>query len=116
VTRDKGPKGGGKEPHFQEAISRDLLLAEVWAWARWIGVADRLREVHIRPMKRKWGSVSPHGRLTLNVDLLAQPPNLRREVIVHELVHLKLNRGTHGRLFRALVKAYLAQGSPESPA
>lgn len=105
-----------REPTLQEAISRDLLLAEVWAWARRIGVADRLKEVHIRPMKRKWGSVSSRGRLTLNADLVALPPNRRREVIVHELVHLKLNRGTHGRLFRALVKAYLAQGSLENPA
>lgn len=105
----------GRESPFQEAICRDLLLAEVWVWARRIGVADRLKEVHIRPMKRKWGSVSSRGRLTLNAELLALPPNLRREVIVHELVHLKLNRGTHGRLFWALVKAYLAQGTAESP-
>ncbi len=108
--------GKGSGSPFQEAISRDLLLAEVWAWARRIGVADRLKEVHIRPMKRKWGSVSSRGRLTLNADLIALPPSFRREVIVHELVHLKLKRGAHGRLFRALVKAYLAQGSPENPA
>lgn len=94
---------------LQEAVSRDVLVAEVWAWARRIGVEDRLREVHVRPMKRKWASVSTRGRLTLNAELFRQPAAFRREVIVHELVHLKLNQGAHTKLFRALVKAYLAQ-------
>ncbi len=92
-----------------EAVSRDLLVAEVHAWARRIGVEDRLREIHIRPMKRKWASISTRGRLTLNAELSSQPAEMRREVIVHELVHLKLNHGAHTKLFRTLVKAYLAQ-------
>lgn len=94
---------------LQEAVSRDILVAEVWAWARCIGVEDRLREIHIRPMKRKWASISTRGRLTLNAELFSQPADTRREVIVHELVHLKLNHGMHNKLFRVLVKAYLAQ-------
>lgn len=96
---------------LQEAVSRDILVAEVWAWARRIGVEDRLREVHVRPMRHKWASVSTRGRLTLNSDLAHQPPDFRRQVIVHELVHLKLGHGSHGKLFRALVRAYLAQAS-----
>lgn len=96
---------------FQEAVSRDVLVAEVHAWARRIGVENRLREIHIRPMTRKWGSISAHGRLTLNAELLRCPASFRREVIVHELVHLKLNSGAHTKLFRALLRAYLAQAS-----
>jgi predicted metal-dependent hydrolase len=56
-------------------------------------------------MKRKWASCSSKGRLTFNQDLLGQPASFRAEVIVHELVHLKVPN--HGRLFRALVRAYL---------
>ncbi|MCL4079010.1 M48 family metallopeptidase [Coriobacteriia bacterium Es71-Z0120] len=92
-----------------EAVARDILVAEVRAWARRIGVEERIKEIHIRPMKRKWASVSTRGRLTLNVDLFTQPPALRRQVIVHELVHLKLNQGAHNNLFRALVRAYLSR-------
>ncbi len=49
------------------------------------------------------------GRLTLNTELSSQPAEIRREVIVHELVHLKLGNGSHNTLFRSLVRAYLAQ-------
>lgn len=94
-----------------EAVARDILVAEVWAWARRIGVADRVREIHIRPMKRKWASCSSRGRLTFDVALLRQPAPFRREVIVHELLHLKAPN--HGPLFKALLKAYLADA--ESP-
>ncbi|BCP66520.1 hypothetical protein TthHB5008_15730 [Thermus thermophilus] len=89
-----------------EAVARDILVAEVWAWARRMGVEDRVREIHVRPMKRKWASCSSRGRLTFSTALLHQPAAFRREVIVHELLHLKVPN--HGRLFRALLKAYLA--------
>ncbi|MBA2224700.1 M48 metallopeptidase family protein [Thermogemmata fonticola] len=89
-----------------EAITRDLLIAEAYTWARRIGVADRLQEVHVRPMRRKWASISTRGRLTLSSDLLRQPAAFRREVLVHELVHLKLGHGLHNALFYALVRAY----------
>jgi len=99
------------EKSTAETVSRDLLVAEVYAWARRIGVEDRLHEIHVRPMKRKWASISMRGRLTLSSDLMQQPAPFRRPVIVHGLVHLKLGHGNHNRLFRALVRAYLAQVS-----
>ena len=88
---------------LEESIPRDLFKAEVQAWAERIGVQPR--EVHIRPMTRKWGSCSTAGRLTFNEELLAAPAEVRRRVIVEELLHLKVPN--HGRLFRALLKSYL---------
>ncbi|GAB6050968.1 hypothetical protein JCM16106_18180 [Hydrogenophilus islandicus] len=102
-----GEKRG--ELHGEAAVVRDILLAEVRAWARRIGVEARVKEIHIRPMKRKWASVSTRGRLTLNEELMTQPSAFRREVIVHELVHLKVGNGLHNKLFRALVRTYLSQ-------
>ena len=90
-------------------VGRELLVAETRYWARQIGVEDRLREIHVRPMKRKWASVSTRGRLTLNAELIGEPAAFRREVIVHELVHLKLGHGKHNKLFRSLTRAYLAR-------
>ena len=113
MSKGEAKRGGDTSP-LQAAISRDILLAEVRAWARRIGVEERLREVRIQPMTRKWASVSTRGRLTLSRDLLDQPAAFRRQVIVHELVHLKLRHGGHTKLFRALVQAYLAEG--EDPA
>ena len=88
---------------LERDISKDLLKSEVQAWAKRIKVEPK--EVHIRTMKRKWGSCSTAGRLTLNAELLSQPAEFRRRVIVEELVHLKVPN--HGKLFRSLLRAYL---------
>lgn len=96
-------------PSLEESVPVAVLKAEVGTWARRMGLEARLQEIYIRPMKRKWASVSSRGRLTLNRDLLTQPAAFRREVIIHELVHLKLNHGGHNKMFRSLVRAYLAE-------
>jgi len=44
--------------------------------------------------------------VTFANDLLAQPEEFRREVILHELLHLKVPN--HGPLFRALMSAHLS--------
>ncbi|HAA81423.1 MAG: hypothetical protein PWQ34_1963 [Caldanaerobacter sp.] len=88
---------------LEEAIPPDIFKSEVLTWAKRIGVTPK--EIHIRPMKRKWGSCSSTGRLTFNTELLKQPAEFRREVIVHELLHLKVPN--HGRLFRALLQGYI---------
>ena len=88
---------------LEALVSKDLFRAEVQAWAERIGVEPK--ECHIRPMTRKWASCSTTGRLTFNSELLTGPAELRRKVIVHELLHLKVPN--HGKLFRSLLRAYL---------
>lgn len=89
---------------LEDAVPADLFKSEVLAWAKRIKVMPK--EIHLRPMKRKWASCSSSGRLTFATDLLQQPAEFRREVIVHELLHLKVPN--HGPLFRSLLKAYLS--------
>ena len=91
-------------PRHKRVIDRDQFKCEVHAWARRIGV--EVNELHIRSMKRKWGSCSTTGRVTFDAELLAAPAAFRREVIVHELLHFRVPN--HGKVFRALLKAYLA--------
>jgi predicted metal-dependent hydrolase len=90
---------------LEETVPAELFRAEVRAWARRIGV--EVRELHLRPMRRKWASCSTRGRLTFDTGLLRQPAAFRAEVIVHELLHLKVPR--HGKLFRSLLRAYLGE-------
>jgi hypothetical protein len=90
---------------LEEVVGAAVLKAEVEAWAKRIGVHPR--EIRLRPMKRKWASCSSEGRLTFNTDLMRQPARLRAEAIVHELLHLKLPN--HGKLFRSLLRGYLAE-------
>ena len=79
------------------------LKGIVWQWAERIGV--KVREVHLRNMRRKWASISMKGRLTLNTELLDLPETLTEYVIVHELVHLLVPN--HGKLFKGYMSAYL---------
>jgi predicted metal-dependent hydrolase len=86
-------------------ISKEVFKAEIAAWAQKMKVEPK--EVHVRPMPRKWGSCSTTGRVSFSLDLLSQPPKVRKEIVVHELLHLKVPN--HGKLFKALLKAYLAK-------
>ncbi len=90
---------------LEEIVPAEVFKGEVRAWAKRLGVTPK--EIRLRPMKRKWGSCSTSGRLTFNVELLRQPARVRRRVIVEELLHLKVPN--HGKLFRALLRAYLEE-------
>ncbi len=90
---------------LEETIPAEIFKAEVRAWARRIGVEPK--EIRLRPMKRKWASCSSRGTLTVDPTLLTQPARFRTEVIIHELLHLKVPN--HGRLFKALLRSYLAE-------
>jgi predicted metal-dependent hydrolase len=89
---------------LEETVPVEVFKAEVAAWAKRIGVQPAA--IHIRPMTRKWASCSSKGQLTFDHDLLREPASFRREVIVHELLHLKVPN--HRPVFRSLLRAYLA--------
>jgi len=90
------------------SIEAATFKAEVRSWACRLEVEPS--EIHLVGMKRKWASCSPLGRVSFDLTLLHQPEEFRREVIIHELLHLKLPN--HGRLFRALLKAHLTSSKP----
>jgi len=96
---------------LEGTVPAELFRSEVEAWAKRIGVQPK--EVHIRPMKRKWASCSSKGRLTFNAELVKEPAPFRAEVIVHELLHLKVPN--HGKLFKALLRAHLAEHPKHDP-
>ena len=65
----------------------------------------RPNEIQIRKMKRKWGSCSSKGRLTFNLSLLDKNNDFIREVIIHELLHLRYEK--HDKLFNNILKIYM---------
>lgn len=87
-------------------IAAEMFKGEVRYWAHRLEVAPS--EIHLVGLSHKWASCSPRGRLTFDTSLLCQPDEFRREVIIHELLHLKVPN--HGPLFSALLRTHLAAG------
>src|SRR4051812_34637761 len=85
--------------------SPERLRARVDRWAAALKVRPRV--VRIQPMRRKWGSCSTRGTVAFAADLRRRPIPFQDFVIVHELLHLKVP--THGRVFRALLTAYVPE-------
>lgn len=66
-----------------------------------------LPETHLqfRKMKRRWGSCSSKGSITLNTELVKKDLPLIDYVIVHEICHLKIP--AHNKAFYSLVASIL---------
>lgn len=79
------------------------LKRRTLAWALKLHVNPKV--VRVQEMRRKWGSCSSRGTITLAVDLVDEDERFQDFVIVHELLHLRLP--THGRLFTALMNAHV---------
>ena len=74
----------------------DELRRRVLAWAVKLRVNPRV--IRIQEMRRKWGSCSSAGTITLAADLVEKAEGFQDFVIVHELLHLRVPR--HGRCSR----------------
>lgn len=79
------------------------LRRRALAWAVKLRVNPRV--IRIQDMRRKWGSCSSAGTVTLARDLVDQDQRFQDFVIAHELLHLRVP--THGRLFKSLMSAHV---------
>lgn len=62
-------------------------------------------KILIERLPGKWGSCAPDGVVKFAEDLAGVNEGLQDYVIVHELLHLR--HRDHGRLFKALMTAYV---------
>jgi hypothetical protein len=65
----------------------------------------RPKALIVRQLRRRWGSMSPTGRLLLNQRLIQAPVDAVDYVITHELCHMAVPH--HGREFFALLDRVL---------
>jgi len=79
------------------------LRRKVMSWSVKLKVNPRI--IRIQSMRRKWGSCSSKGTITLAFDLTEQSSRFQDFVIAHELLHMKVPK--HGRLFNALMTAHV---------
>lgn len=86
------------------AVVAAFVPALIEKWAPIIGVSPG--KLAYRNMVSRWGSCNVKtGRICINVQLAAQPPECLEYVVVHELCHLR--EANHGPRFHALLDAYL---------
>lgn len=86
------------------AVVQAFTPALVERWAPIMGV--RPGKLAYRNMVSRWGSCNVEtGRICINVQLAAQPPECLEYVVVHELCHLL--EPSHGPRFKALMDAFL---------
>ena len=86
------------------AVVKAFTPALVEKWAPIIGV--RPGKLAYRNMVSRWGSCNVKtGRICINVQLAAFPPECLEYVVVHELCHL--HEANHGPRFKALLNRYL---------
>jgi predicted metal-dependent hydrolase len=79
------------------------LRRRALAWAVKLRVNPRV--IRVQDMRRKWGSCSSAGTVTLASYLVDPVPRFHAFDIAHELLHLRVP--THGRLFMALMSAHV---------
>jgi predicted metal-dependent hydrolase len=79
------------------------LRRRALAWAVKLRVNPRV--IRVQDMRRKWGSCSSTGTVTLASDLADQEQRFQDFVIAHEMLHLRVP--SHGRLFKALMSAHV---------
>jgi predicted metal-dependent hydrolase len=104
MRRDARQRSFAASEPLDTPLTPAEFKAEVRTWAERLEVNPT--ELRLMDMTRKWASCSMRGRVTFANDLLRQPEEFRREVIVHELLHIKVPN--HGPLFRALLSAHLS--------
>lgn len=80
--------------HFRESFERN--------WKPFEKLQIPMPRLQIRRMRKRWGSLSPNGLLTLNTDLIRAPKECIDYVIVHELCHLQHH--DHGAAFYRLLE------------
>ena len=88
---------------WQRKEAHDLFERQIDAMLPRLGVASlRYQKVSVRKMKRRWGSCSADGRITLNEYLIRLPEVCSEAVVAHELAHLV--HMNHGRAFNDLAR------------
>lgn len=87
---------------YAEKASKRFKESFERCWPTFEKMAVTKPRLQIRRMKRRWGSLSSRGTVTLNTDLIRAPRECIDYVITHELCHLQYPN--HGPEFYNLLE------------
>jgi predicted metal-dependent hydrolase len=86
--------------------AKKIIITRLTELARQHGFS--YRKVTIRNQHTRWGSCSAKDNISLNIKLVALPPELFDYVILHELVHTRVHN--HSRRFWQELNKYVEGG------
>ena len=87
----------------KETYLTEVLRKKVDSWAKRMDVEPK--QIRITHMKKKWGSCSSAGVISLASDLIYCNTKFQDYVIAHELLHLRIPN--HSKLFKATLSIYI---------
>ena len=88
----------------KQIINRLNQLAQQYGFA--------FNKASLRNQRTRWGSCSAKGNISLNIKLVALPPELRDYVILHELVHTRIHN--HSKKFWRELDKYVVNGKAKA--
>ena len=90
--------------------ARKRIITRLVELARQYGFT--YNKVSIRNQRTRWGSCSAKGNISLNVKLVALPPELSDYVILHELAHTRVHN--HSKRFWQELDKYVGDGKAKA--
>jgi predicted metal-dependent hydrolase len=106
-----------RQQTFKEAFqiinkteARQKIIARLAELAKQHGFI--YNKVSIRNQRTRWGSCSAKGNISLNIKLVALPPELFDYVILHELAHTRVHN--HSRRFWLELDKYAGDGKAKA--
>ena len=106
MTQEEGKRGPTSTEDRWQNAEEFKQCARIWA--------EKIRvtpaRIQLQAMSKKWASCSAGGVVSFNKRLLDENRTFGEQVIVHELIHLKVPN--HGPVFRSLFQAYLPGVNP----
>lgn len=54
-----------------------------------------VKQIIIKSLRNRWGSLTSNGNINLNFNLLKAPEDVIDYIVLHELCHLKIKEHSH---------------------
>jgi predicted metal-dependent hydrolase len=96
--------------NIDKAAARQQIISRLSQLAKQHGFT--YSKVSIRNQRTRWGSCSGKGSISLNMKLVALPPELLDYVILHELVHTRIHN--HSKRFWKELDKYVGNGKAKA--
>jgi len=96
-----------RQPKINERQAVDTLFSRLEELAKIYNF--KYARASIRNQKTKWGSCSAKNNISLNINLIRLPDQLRDYVILHELVHTRIKN--HSKKFWAELDKFVSGGN-----